>query len=56
MTIVFIDILEKILIESRKPNGQFPFRRTQWHPGWMEAQTKLIEQGSGATVRLHELS
>jgi hypothetical protein len=44
------------LIESRKPNGQHPFRRTWWHPGWMEAQTKLIERGSGATLRLHELS
>jgi hypothetical protein len=56
MTIVCIDILEKILIESRKPNGQPPFRWTQWHPGWMEAQTKLIEHGSGATLRVHELS
>lgn len=56
MTIVCIDILEKILIESRKPNGQPPFRRTWWYPGWMEAQTKLIEHGSGATLRLHELS
>jgi hypothetical protein len=28
MTIVCIDILEKISIESRKPNGQPPFRRT----------------------------
>jgi len=56
MTIVCIDILEKILIESRKPNGQPFFRRTQWHLGWMEAQTKLIEHGSGATLRVHELS
>jgi len=28
MTIVCIDILEKILIESRKSHGQHPFRRT----------------------------
>ena len=28
MTIVCIDILEKNLIESRKPNGRPPFRRT----------------------------
>jgi hypothetical protein len=47
MTIACIDILEKILTESRKPNGQPPFRLTWWHPGWMEAQTKLIEHGSG---------
>ena len=56
MTIVCIDILEKKSIESRKANGQPPFVRTQWRPGWMEAQTKLIEHGSGATVRVHELS
>jgi hypothetical protein len=56
MTSVCIDILETILIESRKSNGQPPYRRTWWHPGWMEAHTKLIEHGSGATLRLHELS
>jgi hypothetical protein len=27
MTFVCIDILEKFLIESRKANGQLPFRR-----------------------------
>ena len=56
MTIVCIDTLEKTLIESRKTNGQPPFSSDIVAHGLDEAQTKPIEHGSGANVRLHELS
>jgi len=40
MTIVCLDILEKMLSESRESHGQHPFRWTWWHRGWVEAHPK----------------
>jgi hypothetical protein len=57
MTIVCIDILEKILIESRKSHGQHPLSSDIVASGLGRSSSKSWSNTeAGTTLRLHEIS